>query len=50
MVLLQVWAKTRSDRKKMAVSWLKRLHISYPHLAQLAERMNKDDRCVLSYT
>ncbi|KAG5184302.1 JMJD6 protein [Tribonema minus] len=44
----KVWAKTRGDRKKMAVSWLKRLHVSYPHLAQLAEKMNKDDRFIMA--
>jgi len=38
-----VWKQTREGRKKMAASWLKRLRVSYPHLAALADAANERD-------
>ena len=43
----QVWRKTRIGRKKMSVSWLRRLHQSVPDLAQRAETMNQEDGFVM---
>lgn len=43
----EVWAQTRGGRKKMASSWLKRLHRHYPHLAEVAEAANTKDSFVM---
>ena len=43
----QVWRKTRIGRKKMSVSWLRRLHESVPDLAQRAVKMNEEDGFVM---
>lgn len=39
----QVWVKTRSGRKKMAVKWLKLLDENYPTLANTARKINSED-------
>jgi histone arginine demethylase JMJD6 len=39
----QVWKKTRSGRKRMAVKWLKKLNRKYPELAQKAKQFNEQD-------
>ncbi len=39
----QVWRKTRSGRKRMAVTWLEQLHEQYPHLAARANHLNTMD-------
>eukprot|EP01033_Poteriospumella_lacustris_P009713 gene9713-6951_t len=39
----RVWKSTRSGRKKMAVSWLKRLRIHRPDLASRADALNQQD-------
>ena len=43
----QVWRKTRSGRKKMSVSWLRRLHQHVPDLAQRAIELNEEDGFVM---
>jgi len=39
----KVWRETRTGRKKMAVKWLKRLHVYHPELATMAEALNAED-------
>ena len=39
----EVWKKTRVGRKHMAKRWLDALRIEYPHLAQIADRLNAED-------
>ena len=43
----EVWAQTRSGRKKMACSWLRRLSDQYPDLAQRARELNRRDGFVM---
>jgi histone arginine demethylase JMJD6 len=45
----QVWRKTRSGRKLMAVKWLNQLDVHYPHLAKVARDMNDRDGFVHKY-
>ena len=42
-----VWMQTRSGRKKMACSWLRRLNEKYPHLAKKAKEYNWRDGFVM---
>ena len=43
----EVWIQTRSGRKKMACSWLRRLQEHYPDLARRAKALNRRDRFVM---
>ena len=47
---INVWKQTREGRKKMAASWLKRLRIHYPLLAQAADRANSEDGFIVYST
>lgn len=44
---LSVWKQTREGRKKMAVSWLKKLRTSNPELASLADECNAREGYIL---
>ena len=44
-----VWRKTRSGRKKMASKWLSRLEKHYPHLAERARELNREDNFNMKY-
>mmetsp|Transcript_22220 Transcript_22220/g.46473 ORF Transcript_22220/g.46473 Transcript_22220/m.46473 type:complete len:554 (+) Transcript_22220:602-2263(+) len=43
----EVWAQTRSGRKKMSCSWLRRLGERYPDLARRAVELNRRDGFVM---
>mmetsp|Transcript_404 Transcript_404/g.730 ORF Transcript_404/g.730 Transcript_404/m.730 type:complete len:488 (+) Transcript_404:114-1577(+) len=43
----EVWLQTRSGRKKMACSWLRKLQEHYPDLARRAKALNRRDRFVM---
>ena len=43
----EVWLQTRSGRKKMACSWLRKLQEQYPDLARRAKALNRRDRFVM---
>ena len=43
----EVWLQTRSGRKKMACSWLRKLQQHYPDLARRAKALNRRDRFVM---
>ena len=49
LVSSQVWRKTRTGRKKMAVKWLRELEKEYPHLARTARRLNTEDGFVMDH-
>ncbi|KAG1698785.1 hypothetical protein DVH05_014741 [Phytophthora capsici] len=42
-----VWRKTRSGRKRMAVKWLQKLETHNPELAALATELNRKDKFVM---
>lgn len=42
-----VWLQTRSGRKKMACTWLRRLQDQYPDLARRARELNRRDGFVM---
>ena len=42
-----VWVQTRSGRKKMACTWLRRLQDQYPDLALRARELNRRDQFVM---
>ena len=42
-----VWTQTRSGRKKMACTWLRRLEENYPDLAKRARELNTKDGFVM---
>jgi hypothetical protein len=43
----KVWLRVRSERKKMAVKFLKQLEEHYPELAKVAKEMNTNDGFVM---
>ena len=43
----EVWKQTRSGRKKMSCSWLRRLEERYPDLADRAKELNRKDGYVM---
>lgn len=43
----EVWTQTRSGRKKMSCSWLRRLSEHHPDLAKRARELNRRDRFVM---
>jgi len=43
----EVWKQTRSGRKKMSCSWLRRLEERYPDLADRAKELNRRDGYVM---